>query len=226
MKAKAGFTLTELLAVISIGLILVAGSVSVLVTLSGRIGPRQAVSTVQSMLNGARFHAVSDQVKAAAVVFEPEDAGGEHGTKLSIWVARQTSGSGSWDWEPVPGAEETLPASIFVINMPANLGSGTPPSEEDADAWQEHRQNIAEKIDTERSKTAQKTFCALFRPTGVMLRGSDVTSPNLGGLPGSISTSQVVELGLAVFRVTASDEVSDFVFYPLNVNAGTRLVFE
>jgi len=220
MKAKTGFTLTELLAVIGIGLILVAGSVSVLVALSGRIGPRQAVGTVQSMLNGARFHAVSDQVKAAAVVFESEDAGGEHGAKLSIWVARQTSG-----WEPVPGAEETLPAGIFVINMSSSLASGTPPSGGNADAWQKHRQDIAEKINTERKKNAQKTFCALFGPTGVMLK--DDAGLSSSGLP-SGSLSQVVTLGLAIFRVTGEDQdqVGEFVFYPLNVNTGTRLVFE
>ena len=213
MKAKSGFTLTELLAVIGIGLILVAGSVSVLVALSGRIGPRQAVSTVQSMLNGARFHAVSDQVKAAAVVFESEDAGDEHGTKLSIWVARPSSGS--WDWEPVPGAEETLPAGIFVINMPTNLPSG--------DGNQVHREKLVGRIDTERSKSSQKTFCALFGPTGVMLK--DAAGLPSSGLP-SGSLGGVDTLGLAVFRVTASDEVDDFVFYPLNVNTGTRLVFE
>ncbi|HUS44682.1 MAG TPA: type II secretion system protein [Phycisphaerae bacterium] len=216
MKAKAGFTLTELLVVIGIGLILVAGSVSVLVALSGRIGPRQAVSTVQAMLNGARFHAVSDQVKAAAVVFESEAAGAEHGTKLSIWVARRPS-SGSWDWEPVPGAEESLPASIFVINMPTNLHSG--------EGDQNHREGLAEDI---KGAWSNQPFCALFGPTGVMLRGSDVTGSDLNDLPGSISTSQVVELGLVVFRVTgdAQDQIGDFVFYPLNVNAGTRLVFE
>jgi len=220
MKAKSGFTLTELLAVIGIGLILVAGSVSVLVALSGRIGPRQAVSTVQSMLNGARFHAVSSRAKAAAVVFESgkEKAGGEHGTKLSLWVARPSSGSGSWDWEPVSGAEESLPAKIFVVNMPTNLPSG--------EGDQDHRERLADRIDSEWS--SRPNFCALFGPTGVMLRGSDVTSSDLSGLPGSISTSQVVELGLAIFRVTGDDQdqVGDFVFYPLNVNTGTRLVFE
>ena len=210
MKAKAGFTLTELLAVIGIGLILVAGSVSVLVALSGRIGPRQAVGTVQSMLNGARFHAVSGQVKAAAVVFESEDAGAEHGTKLSIWILKESESV----WQPVPGAEESLPAGIFVINMPANLTSG--------DGGQVHREGLAEDIKGARSS---QPFYALFGPTGVML--DDTTGLSSSGLP-SAFLGRVVTLGLAVFRVTGDDQdqIGDFVFYPLNVNAGTRLVFE
>jgi len=201
MKAKSGFTLTELLAVIGIGLILVAGSVSVLITLSGRIGPRQAVSTVQSMLNGARFHAVSDQVKAAKVRFESEDAGAEHGTKLSIWILKESESA----WQPVPGAEETLPAGIFVINMPTNLPSG--------EGDQDHRERLAAAI---RGARSSQPFCALFGPTGVML-GDNTLSPE-----------QVVTLGLVIFQVTGEDQdqVGEFVFYPLNVNTGTRLVFE
>ncbi|MGB2938346.1 MAG: hypothetical protein WBD05_09160, partial [Phycisphaerae bacterium] len=172
---------------------------------SGRIGPRQAVSTVQAMLNGARFHAVSGQVKAAAVVFESEDAGAEHGTKLSIWILKESESA----WQPVPGAEESLPAGIFVVNM------------DDVNAsfsgdWQKYRENVAHDLET----ASRQRFSALFGPTGVMLKDA-------AGLP-SGTLGQPITLGLVVFRVTGDDqdEVGDFVFYPLNVNAGTRLVFE
>jgi len=132
-RAPRGFTLTELLAVLAIALVVVAGSIGVWLALAETVGPGQATAVVQSMLNGARDCAVSGLTYKrtgettygtrpvyARVVFsnsyDPNKQGSdgltqyerECGTKMSLqyWKGTNpptTSQVGSTDWVDWPG---------------------------------------------------------------------------------------------------------------------------
>jgi len=132
-RAPRGFTLTELLAVLAIVLIVVAGSISVWLAMAGAVAPGQATAVVQAMLNGARDCAVSGLTYKrgsettygtrpvyARVVFsnsyDPNKTGTdgltqyerESGTKMSLqyWKGADPPTAaqfGSTDWVDWPG---------------------------------------------------------------------------------------------------------------------------
>ena len=72
------FTLTELLAVLAIVLVVVAGSIGVWLALAESVGPGQATAVVQAMLNGARDCSVSG--------LSYKDSSGNYVTKPGVYA--------------------------------------------------------------------------------------------------------------------------------------------
>jgi hypothetical protein len=141
----------ELLAVLTIVLIVVAGSISVWLALAGAVAPGQATAVVQSMLNGARDCAVSGltyqregettygtrPVYARVVFFnsyDPTKSGSdgltqferERGTKMSLQYWNRTeppqaTQDESTDWVDWPGRSAVYAGRNLFVLMVTDI---------------------------------------------------------------------------------------------------------
>jgi len=227
-RAPRGFTLTELLAVLAIVLIVVAGSIGVWLAMAGAVAPGQATAVVQAMLVGARDYAVSNGVMTR-VVFKNDLANIENGTTMYYEA---------WDrvtslWKRVPG-RGPLDAGrqVFVLkdapNLPPTLSVAADAENPDPKVvqdWQDYRDDVSKALaqhaftnvdaagylGTDADfKPGQERFFVTFDATGT-LSTDPLQAPTL----------------LTIIQVPgAGRRVGEYQFYLLNANTGTQLVFE
>jgi prepilin-type N-terminal cleavage/methylation domain-containing protein len=233
-RAPRGFTLTELLAVLAIVLIIVAGSVSVWLALAGAVAPGHATAVVQAMLAGAREYAVSKGVMTR-VVFENSLANVDRGTTMYYEAWDQVTSS----WKRIPGrASQDAGKQVFVLTGAPDLSSkpvpdvaanAENPDASDVKLWQEYRDwvagEVAEYAFTNVNAAGYLEANAAFK-TGQS--GQDkfyVTFDSAGTL--SLDASVANPLSLTVIQIGGTGRrVSEYEFYLLNANTGAPLVFE
>ena len=229
-RAPRGFTLTELLAVLAIVLVVVAGSIGVWLALAETIAPGQATAVVQAMLAGARDYAVSNGVMAR-VVFKNDLADVERGTEMYFEYDADRNPANP-DWQRIPGRRsEYVGSQVFVLSGAPDL-SGKPvpsvavdeknPDPSDVKLWQEYRDWVAGKLAEYATGSStgylgdsfsSDKFYVTFDATGTLALDLKPGEAN----PTLLTTVQVAGAGR---------RVGEYRFYILNANTGTQLVFE
>jgi prepilin-type N-terminal cleavage/methylation domain-containing protein len=227
-RAPRGFTLTELLAVLAIVLIVVAGSISVWLAMAGAVAPGQATAVVQAMLVGARDYAVSNGVMTR-VVFENSLANVENGTTMYLEYDTNPT-QVSWSRVPRRGSLNAG-RQVFVLtgapNLPPTLSVAADaenPTASEVKDWQKYRDDVSKEL-------AKHAF------TNVNAEGYLETDADfkLGqerffvtfDAAGTLSVDPATPLLLTIVQVAgAGRRVGEYQFYLLNANTGTQLVFE
>jgi len=231
-RATRGFTLTELLAVLAIVLVVVAGSISVWLALAGAVAPGQATAVVQAMLVGARDYAVSNGVMTR-VVFKNDLGNIEDGTMMYL----------EYDSDPVTAGfqEKRVPGrgplnagrQVFVLTgAPPNLPSApsvaadaAKPDPSVVQRWQEEYRDPMSKA------LAQHAFTNV-NAAGYLDPDADFKSTQAKfyvtfDAAGTLSVDPATPLLLTIVQVAgAGRRVGEYQFYLLNANTGTQLVFE
>jgi prepilin-type N-terminal cleavage/methylation domain-containing protein len=228
-----GFTLTEMLAVMGIALVLMAATVGVLVAVAGHIGPEHAAMTLQSALNGTRAYAASKGLPARLVV-ESSLQKTDRGSIMTIEYREPTAG-----WVRVPNMEpvhlgagmfalKSLPSGMASLRAPALPINPQAPTASERDAWNQYSADVFGAVASHAvggGATAQglitanefsgahTTFYVYFDPAGYLALSG---SPYIQGS----NTEALTLIQLTGRRLT------EYLFYPLNRNTGTRLVFE
>ena len=235
-RAPRAFTLTELLAVLAIVLVVVAGSIGVWLALAESVGPGQAATVVQAMLAGARDYAVTNNVMTR-VVFKNDLADVERGTEMYFEYDADRNPAEP-NWERVPRRRSEYAGSqVFVLSGAPDLSSVTVPSvaanaenpaASDVAAWQTYRDNVSKalaqhafsSVDTNgyvgpdtNFKSDQEKFYVTFDATGTLALDLNPGEAN----PTMLTIVQVPGAGR---------RVGEYRFYILNANTGTQLVFE
>jgi len=236
-RAPRGFTLTELLAVLAIVLIVVAGSIGVWLALAETAGPGQATAVVQAMLAGARDYAVTNNVMTR-VVFANNLANADLGTTMYFeYDADRKPANPSWQRIP-RRRSEYAGRQVFVLTGAPDLSSVPVPSvpadaanlkASDVTAWQTYRDTVSKKLADyafthvntagyleanaafKTNQTGQDKFYVTFDVTGTL----------------SVDPAQANPTLLTIVQVAgAGRRVGEYQFYILNANTGTQLVFE
>jgi prepilin-type N-terminal cleavage/methylation domain-containing protein len=238
-RAPRGFTLTELLAVLAIVLVVVAGSIGVWLALAGAVAPGQATAVVQAMLVGAREYAVSNGVMTR-VVFENSLANVENGTTMYFEYDADRNPAEP-EWQRIPRRRSEYAGSqVFVLTgapdlssvpVPAVAADAENPNASDVAAWQTYRDTVSRQlaeyafgdnnVNTEgylkadaaftTGQTGQDKFYMTFDATGTLAVDVSPANPSL----------------LTIIQVPgAGRRVGEYQFYLLNANTGTQLVFE
>jgi len=240
MRPRSAFTLTELLAVLAIVLIVVAGSISVWLAMAGAVAPGQATSVVQAMLVGARDYAVSNGVMTR-VVFENSLANVERGTTMYLeYDTDPDPDPTKVSWSRVPRRGPlNAGRQVFVLTGAPDLSSvPVPPVADDAEnpdasdvaAWQTYRDDVSKELaeyafgDSNVNAEGYLEINAAFT-TGQ--EGQDkfyVTFDAAGTL--SVDPTQATLLLTIVQVAGTGRRVGEYQFYILNANTGTQLVFE
>ncbi len=202
MKAARAFTLAELLIVIGIMMILVAGSFGVLQMIAEQAGPDAALATIQAMAFAARDYAATNGVLARVAFERPSGGGAKQGTVMSL---EYYDGS---KWKPVVGRSEVpVGDRLYVIKDVTGMSA---PSGTGEQAWKNYEQEVLAALSGLAKSTS--TFYLVFGPTGMIdtSRGANTVQNGL----------------LAVVEVAADGQALSYAFYPLNANNGVQLVFE
>jgi prepilin-type N-terminal cleavage/methylation domain-containing protein len=224
MPRRHGFTLVEMLAVITIMLVLMAATFGMFNLFAERSGPRSVVATLQAALNNAREYATTNGVDTL-LEFKNDPAEPEQGTVVTLrYWAVQTS-----DWQEFPGRQSlVLNKGMYVIqDLPSMTGVTVPskptnvrnPSAPDVVAWRDYEQKLLAQVAEHAlsgGKISNDTFYVEFAPTG---------NPRLKSVDAAIATGKLVQNGFTIVQL-AGEKVGEFAFYPLNTSTGTRLVFE
>jgi len=227
MRSRNAFTLVEMLAVISIMLVLMTVTFGVFRTFAERTGPDAALARIQAVLNGARSYAATSG-RDTRIMFRCEDNGGEmlEGSTLTL-QEYYCDEDGNAGWRDVPG---TRPVAfhdrVYVCNGLPNVSAVAPgapadrtnPTPQDIVRWRDYEQQVLGKVQREfmsgdKLKPEHDEFCIEFCPAGfppARFRTDDMP---------------VVENGLTVVKV-ARGRVTAYAFYAINANTGTRLIFE
>ena len=222
MGTRRGFTLIELLAVIGIMLVLMVAAFGVFNLFAKQSGPQAAAATVQAMLNAARDYAASNGVDAQ-VVFTAYPTRPGDGTSMQLEY-RPINGTA---FVPVPARRPILLRDeIYVLKeMPSSLP--TPPAaalnprnptETELRNWAIYEKALLDAVSAfafasgGTLKTDHQKFYVVFDPAGYMK--GDPAEP-----------AKTVQVGMTVVQASGN-RVVQYVFYPLNANTGTRLVFE
>ena len=233
-RVPRGFTLTELLAVLAIALVLVAGSIGVWLALAETVGPGQATAVVQAMLTGARDFAVTNNVMTR-VVFENNLAYADRGTMMYFEYDADRNPANP-KWQRIPRRRSEYAGSqVFVLTGAPDLTSVTVPSvaadaenpgASDLALWQKYRDDMSEELakyaftnvnagylgpGADFKKPDQEKFYVTFDATGTLATDPLQANPTL----------------LTIIQVPgAGRRLGEYQFYILNANTGTQLVFE
>ena len=100
-QKSAGFTLVEILVVLSIITILSVASISNLITNVPRYRLRQAITHIMSTLQSARLRAIKDN-SYAVINFDPDGNGHPDGDYIAF-VDNGSGMHGDWIWQPENG---------------------------------------------------------------------------------------------------------------------------
>jgi len=225
--AKRGFTLTEMLAVIGIMLVLMVATFGMFGTFAEQIGPDTAIATIQAVLNGARDYAATYGV-VTQVVFTADSSKPQDGTSMSLQyydpsgVAQDVRGR-----RPV-----ALHGQLFVCkDMPTNtftettFANPTSPTEAELRTAAQRREQFLNGAANSLKSWASldsngvvggdhKRFYVVFDPAGYLSQN-----------PPSGVAGNTPQYGFTIIQVRAN-AVNAYAFYPLNMNSGTRLIFE
>jgi prepilin-type N-terminal cleavage/methylation domain-containing protein len=223
MRSRNAFTLVEMLAVISIMLVLMTVTFGVFRTFAERTGPDAALAQIQAVLNGARSYAATSG-RDARILFRCKDNLKEMLEGSTLTLQEYYEVNNTWQWRDVPG---TRPVAfhdrVYVCNgLPENLPNvpahKTNPTPQDIVEWRRYEQQVLGKVGQyamsgEKLKPEHDEFCIEFCPAGF-----PPARPKTGGMP-------VVEDGLTIVKV-ARGRVTAYAFYAINTNTGTPLIFE
>lgn len=230
-RMRRGFTLTEMLAVIGIGMVLMAGTIGALYALAGHIGPDNGAATLQAMLNATKAYAASHGVEARLVVESSMD-NLENGSRL--YVQYKEPDDAGWG-NPVvaPVNEVNLGKNMVVLrDLPSgmpSLPSAAPPKDRaptaaEIDQWRDYRNDLMQALarhgfsDVSNGiigqggdvRADQDEFYVYFEPEGYLKRDPPAD--------GAEQVLLIVQIG--------GRRVKEYAFYPLNPNTGSRMLFE
>jgi len=221
--------LVEMLAVISIMLVLMTVTFGVFRTFAERTGPEAVLARIQAVLNGARDYAATSG-RDTRIMFRCKDDRSEmlEGSTLTFQEYYCDQDGNAWQWRDVPGSRPVaFHDRVYVCNgLPENLPSvggmapadRTNPTQQDIVRWRDYEQQVLGKVQQyamsgEKLKDEHDEFCIEFCPAGF-----PPARPRTDDMP-------VVENGLTVVKVTRR-RVTAYAFYAINTNTGTRLIFE
>jgi len=225
--------LVEMLAVISIMLVLMTVTFGVFRTFAERTGPEAALARIQAVLNGARDYAATSG-RDTRIKFRCEDDRSKmlEGSTLTLQEYYCDQDGNAWQWRDVPG---TRPVAfhdrVYVCNgLPDNLpnvggkapANRTNPTPQDIVWWRDYEQQVLGRVQQyamsgDKLKPDHDEFCIEFCPAGFPpARPRSLSPPD--DMP-------VVEDGLTIVKV-ARGRVTAYAFYAINTNTGTRLIFE
>jgi len=217
MHRYRAFTLVEMLAVVSIMLVLLGVTYGIFTTLAQQQGPDSVLVTLQAAMHNARDYAASEGV-STRLVFRKTEEGNTSNQLESTRLILQYIPKGESEFEDVPGWQEAaLPRGLFVIH---GYPSGAPPSgamdaddvdENDIEQYQKKQQQFLGKLKQKFDESTQRKFAIEFGPAGYP--------------PADPVTSDMdCASGLIVVRL-AGNNVVGYAFLPFNPNTGTRLIF-
>lgn len=229
MHRYRAFTLVEMLAVVSIMLILLGVTYGIFTTLAQQTGPDAVLVTLQAAVHNARDYAASAGVPTR-LVFRCTPEGSSSTQLESSYMLLQYIPKGealsAQSFEDVPGWQPAaLPRGLFVCKgYPTNLP--TPPSsvasgdvtEAQIEQYQKYEQQVLDRLasfalTTRKLKSEHDGFCVEFGAAGYPPAAPITPANDLAD-----------EGGLTVVRVTG-ERVLGYAFFPFNTNAGTRLIF-
>jgi len=242
MRSRRGFTLIEMLAVVSIMLILLGVSYGVLSSLAQQTGPDAVLVTVQAAIHNARDYAagygVPTRIEFRFTDPNTDDPMPSSTIRLQCWSDRFN------DWIDMPGREPiALPQGIFVCKgFPNSLpqttlrvGSVTNLTEQQVQQWQLHEQEVLDEVAEYALRTGSSElrdvhdeFYIVYGPEGYPVPSSRLSTPyqmNASDVVGGGGAGASGAAGLTLVRVSGT-RVSTYAFYLWNQNAGTRMVFE
>ena len=221
MRRLKAFTLIEMLAVIGIMLVLMVAAFGTISLYAERIGPDSAMATLQGILNGARSYAAANGVYARVEFSVNKGSGGiliQDGSVITIKYLNYKDDTP----KPIRGEiPRALGNQTFVLMGIAPLDAQTraavPPATGPAqvEAWRKYQDLVLKQVN-KHAATALRTDTPWpyieFDPTGYMVDDNPTTAKGL---------TVVTMVG-----INPVVQVTQFVFYPMNVLTGTRLVFE
>ncbi len=244
MRTTRAFTLVEMLAVVSIMLVLLGVSYGILNSLAQQAGPDAVLVTVQAMVNNARDYAAGRGVPTR-VEFRVTEPGTNtqmpsSAMTLQYYTEEFTSAG---EWVDVPGRDPvSLPQGIYVCKgFPSTLPQLSLRVPDDAQnltdqqiqQWQSYEQDVLDAVKdhalgggtSAKLKNDHDEFYIVYSPQGYPVAASMLTTLNMqtGQVVGSTGTSGVP--GLTIVRISGT-KVSTYTFYVWNQNAGTRLIFQ
>lgn len=227
MRTQKAFTLIEMLAVIGIMLVLMVAAFGAFNLFAERLGPDEAVASLQGILNGARGYGASNGV-ATRVEFslnlDPAERKPvmQDGTVVTIkYLPPAGNSQSAADWREIPGMSRlTMGNGIIVIKgIPATTGVAAPTSTGSAQAaqWRTYEGQLLKKVnDTVLPlRTSAPWPYIEFDPIGYLVES----------LPDSTQRGMADVQGLTVVQVVGN-QVTQYRFFLLNAHSGTRLVFE
>ena len=221
--------MVEMLAVISIMLVLMTVTFGVFRTFAERAGPDAALARIQAVLNGARSYAATSG-RDTRIVFRSRSRSRAdrsemlEGSTLTFQEYYYYEDNNTWDWRDVPGSRPVaFHDRVYVCNgLPNNLPNvpahKTNPTPQDIVEWRDYEQRVLKDVrdhamSDEKLKPEHDGFYIEFCPAGF-----PPARPKTEDMP-------VVENGLTVVKV-ARGRVTAYAFYAINTNTGTRLIFE
>lgn len=232
MRSRKAFTLIEMLAVISIMLILMTVTFGMFRLFAERTGPDAVMSQIQAIIHSARDYATSNGQVAGVFfyAYEPDVSNpflAQAGRPLEGTLIRILR------WEnnafvEIPGYRPiSLGNQTYVVReMPdvSSLMSGLPtlnrdnPDPSAAVQWRQYEQKVMEEVSRHVFSGGSSTqldtavFYIEFGPAGYP--------------PGTPKQSaSMVQNGMTIVKV-AGRRVTAYGFYQLNTNTGTRMLFE
>jgi len=238
MPRCRAFTLVEMLAVVSIMLILLGASYAVLVSLAQQSGPEAVLGTVQAAIHNARVYAAGHGVPAR-IEFRCTDPT-DPGKQMPASTLRLQYWSDEFgEWVNVPGREAVLlPQGLYVCKGIPSLpgGPGAAPADpadltdQQVEQWQKHEQEILDAVTAHamaagnaRLEGEHDGFYIVYGPEGYPVPASRLTT--LGNISSGRVLGEGGDIGLTIVRVSGT-RVSAYAFYLWNQNTGTRMVFE
>ena len=221
MRRMKAFTLVEMLAVVSVMLILLAATFGIFSALAEQMGPETVMATVQAAIHNARDYAASTGYPTR-IEFRCLDS--RDNPLESTTMTLQHLPPDETRFVDIPGRRPVdLPAAMFVLNgiprsMPSERTVTTGDiTDRDVATWRRHERDCLDAVTRyamtgTKLKSQHNKFYVEFGPGGY--RPAD---PQTSGT--------LVDYAVTIVRVTGQ-RVLGYALYPMNPNTGTRLVFE
>jgi len=243
MRSIRAFTLVEMLAVVSIMLILLGVSYGILTSLAQQTGPDAMLVTVQAAVHNARDYAAGRGVPARIEFRFTDPSSGSSDQMPSSTMRLQYWSDEFRGWTDVPGREPiALPQGMYVCKgfpnaLPPLPGSvpddPTKLTDEQVQTWQAYEQDVLDAVRDYALKSEgspdlddeHDQFYIVYGPEGYPLTPQDATRLAALNLQSGELVGATGNAGLTLVRVSGS-RVSAYAFYLWNQNAGTRLIFE
>jgi prepilin-type N-terminal cleavage/methylation domain-containing protein len=243
MRSARAFTLVEMLAVVSIMLILLGVSYGVLNSLAQQTGPDAVLVTVQAMVHNARDYAAGNGVPTRVEFRCTEPNTNDQMPSSTMRLQYWTEEFGTGEWVDVPGRDPVaLPQGIYIcMGFPTGLpqlslrspDDPTDVTDEQVRQWQNYEQDVLDVVRDHTLKGGNSTelqeehneFYIVYGPEGYPVDASRLALLNMqaGEVVGGTGTGGAP--GLTLIRVSGT-RVSSYTFYLWNQNTGTRLIFQ